>query len=67
MSFINIVREMERARASAYVFPGQRKAKPLSNMALLTLLKRMNAASKGEKPDLDAKPRWHDPASGLSQ
>ena len=49
---------------SAYVFPGQRKGQPLSNMAFLTLLKRMNAAPKGEKPDPDAKPRWHDPVSG---
>jgi integrase len=61
---VMIVREMEKARVSAYVFPGQRKAQPLSNMAFLTLLKRMNAAPKGEKLDPDAKPKWRDPASG---
>jgi integrase len=61
---VEIIRVMEKARVSAYVFPGQKKAQPLSNMAFLTLLKRMNAAQKGEKSDPDAKPRWHDPASG---
>ena len=62
---VEIVREMERARVSAFVFPGQRKDQPLSNMAFLTLLKRMNATPRGEKPDQDSKPRWRDPASGL--
>jgi integrase len=61
---VEIVKEMEKGRVSAHVFPGQRKGQPLSNMAFLTLLKRMNAKPKGEKPDPDAKPRWHDPASG---
>jgi integrase len=61
---VEIVKEMEKAHVSVYVFPGQRKGQPLSNMAFLTLLKRMNVAPKGEKPDPDAKPRWHDPASG---
>jgi len=61
---VEIVREMERACVSVYVFPGQRKDRPLSNMAFLTLLKRMNARPKGEKPDPNAKPRWRDSASG---
>jgi integrase len=61
---LEIVREMEKAHVSAYVFPGKRKAHPLSNIAMLTLLKRMNATPKGEQPAPDAKPRWHDPASG---
>jgi len=61
---VEIVREMEKARVSSHVFPGQRKGQPLSNMAFLTLLKRMNATPRGEKPAPDAKPRWHDPASG---
>jgi integrase len=61
---IEIVNEMEKARLSVYVFAGQRKSQPLSNMAFLMLLKRMNAAPKGETPDPDAKPRWHDPTSG---
>ena len=39
---IEILKEMEKARVSVYVFPGQRKDQPLSNMAFLTLLKRMN-------------------------
>jgi integrase len=51
---VEIVREMEQARSSAYVFPGQVRGAPLSNMAFLTLLKRMNAG--------DAK--WIDPARG---
>jgi integrase len=61
---IEILKKMEKARVSVYVFPGQRKAQPLSNMAFLTLLKRMNATPRSDKPDLDAKPRWHDPTSG---
>jgi integrase len=61
---IDILKEMENARVSVYVFPGQRKDHPLSNVAMLTLLKRMNATPKGEKPDPDAKPRWRDPTSG---
>ena len=51
---VEIVREMERARVSEFVFPGQVHGRPFSNMAFLTLLKRMNA---GEK-------KWLDPASG---
>jgi integrase len=52
---IEIVREMHTGRTSRFVFPGQVRGKPLSNMALLTLLKRMNAGD--EKT-------WLDPASG---
>jgi integrase len=51
---VEVVREMEPARESAYVFPGQVPGAPLSNMAFLTLLKRMTAG--------DAK--WIDPATG---
>ena len=50
---VEIVRQMRQGQVSGYVFPGQADGKPLSNMALLTLLKRMNA---GEK-------KWLDPAS----
>ena len=48
---VKIVSADGRARVSRYVFPGQVHGKPLSNMALLTLLKRMNS---GEK-------KWIDP------
>ena len=40
---VQIVRRMQEARLSPFVFPGQARGKPLSNMALLTLLKRMNS------------------------
>jgi hypothetical protein len=40
-------------------FETPKELQPLSNMAFLTLLKRMNATPKGEKPDPDATPRWH--------
>jgi integrase len=50
-----ILREMEPARSSTYVLCSAR-GKPLSNMALLTLLKRMNGSET----------RWIDPASGRS-
>jgi integrase len=49
---VEIVREMERIRVSDYVFPGQASEKPLSNMALLVLLKRMNSV---------ATEKWVDP------
>ena len=50
---VEIVQRMRLGQVSGYVFPGQAHGKPLSNMALLTLLKRMNS---GEK-------KWLDPAS----
>jgi integrase len=52
---VEIVRRMQGGRVSMFVFPGQARGKPLSNMALLTLLKRMNAG--GEK-------QWIDPIRG---
>jgi integrase len=36
-----IVKELSTARRSEFVFPGQKPAKPLSNMAMLMLLERM--------------------------
>ena len=50
-----IVEQMQEGRASRFVFPGQAHGKPLSNMALLTLLKRMNSG---------ADKKWIDPANG---
>ncbi len=50
---VKIAREMERIKVSDYVFPGQAPGKPFSNMALLVLLKRMNAA---------VTVKWVDPA-----
>jgi integrase len=52
---VEIVRQMNAARVSRFVFPGFVHGKPLSNMALLTLLRRMNAGSDK---------MWVDPASG---
>jgi integrase len=49
-----IVRHMQEGRVSRFIFPGQARGKPLSNMALLTLLKRMNSG---------ADKKWIDPAS----
>ena len=49
---VEIIREMGQARLSGFVFPGQAKGKPLSNMAMLILLRRMNHG---------AEPRWLDP------
>jgi integrase len=48
---IAILREMEALKASRYIFPGA-KGRPLSNMTMLVLLKRMNG---GET-------KWIDPA-----
>lgn len=44
-------------RLGEHVFPGLRTGKALSNMAMLTLLKKMNRDSSGD-------PRWVDPKSG---
>jgi len=52
---VEIVRQMDEGRISRFVFPGQARGKPLSNMALLTLLKRMSSG---------ADKKWIDPASG---
>ena len=52
---VEIVRHMQEGRISRFVFPGQARGKPLSNMALLTLLKRMNSG---------AEKNWIDPVSG---
>lgn len=38
---LHIVKAMKAVRQNDYVFPGRREGKPLSNMALLQLLKRM--------------------------
>jgi integrase len=51
---VEIVQQMRQGQVSGYVFPGQAHGKPLSNMALLVLLKRMNS---GEK-------KWLDPVRG---
>ena len=51
---VEIVRQMRAGRVSRFVFSGQARGKPLSNMALLTLLKRMNSG---------ADKNWIDPAS----
>jgi integrase len=46
-------------RLEEFVFPGLKLGKPLSNMAMLSVLKDMNCAESGE-------PRWVDPKSGRS-
>ena len=52
---LEIVREMQIAQISEFVFPGQSAGKPLSNMAMLTVLRRMNNISAN---------RWIDPKDG---
>jgi integrase len=49
---VDMVRHMREGQVSPFVFPGQARGKPLSNMALLMLLKRMDQGA------------WIDPASG---
>jgi integrase len=52
------------AGPDSFVFPGQRRGRPLSNMALLVLLRRMQRpaakAGSGRIPDGNAGPRWAD-------
>lgn len=52
---VEIVQQMEKMRISDYVFPGQVAEQPLSNMTLLTLLRRMNSV---------ATEKWVDGADG---
>jgi integrase len=52
---VEIVGQMHQARVSCFVFSGHARGRPLSNMALLTLLKRMNSG---------AEKNWIDSASG---
>ena len=40
---VAIVRALQETRVSDYVFPGERRARPLSNMALAMLMRRMKA------------------------
>jgi integrase len=42
---VTILEGVSQVRSSDWVFPGQRSGKPLSNMAMLTLLKRMKVDS----------------------
>jgi integrase len=46
---------MKAGRMGEFVFPGQKPRQPLSNMALLTLLRRMNSGNP---------PHWVDSATG---
>jgi integrase len=45
-SAVEIVRDMQKVRLSNYVFSGTGSGQRLSNMALLTLLKRMNSGTR---------------------
>jgi integrase len=51
---VEILRSMKELRTSNFIFPAHRSDRQLSNMAMLTLLKRMNAGPT---------PRWIDPLS----
>jgi integrase len=54
---LEILNEMQANTVSPFVFPGRSSQSPMSNMALLALVKRLNALS-GDK--------WIDPRSGRS-
>jgi integrase len=41
---LDVLREAEKVKLNEFVFPGQKRGKPLSNMALLMLLRRFNVA-----------------------
>ena len=51
-------------RVSVYVFPGQTKGPAAIQHGVPDAAQAHERMPKGEKPDADAKPRWHDPASG---
>jgi integrase len=41
---LEVLRQLEEVRAGVFVFPGGKAGRPLSNMAMLTLLRRMDRA-----------------------
>lgn len=51
---LNVLRPLWAARASTWIYPGQSSEKPLSNTALLMLIRRMTDAGEGP---------WTDPVS----
>ncbi|MGC1369182.1 MAG: integrase arm-type DNA-binding domain-containing protein [Methylovirgula sp.] len=52
---IEIIRAMKETHTSVFVFPAHRSDRPLSNMAMLTLLKRMNSGSEAKWLDTSSK------------
>lgn len=52
---MTLLRQMLPMKEGELVFPGHRTGRPLSNMAMLTLLKRMNTVDDG---------KWFDPVQG---
>ena len=51
---LNILANMQRYRsASGLIFPGQKRGKPLSNMAMTTLIRRMNSVAEPASRWLD--------------
>jgi integrase len=56
-----IVRDMDTTRISRFVFPGYQPNQPLSNMALLILMRRMCGTKGADALD---PPKWADPATG---
>ncbi|MEW8534534.1 MAG: tyrosine-type recombinase/integrase [Candidatus Thiodiazotropha endolucinida] len=46
---ITVLRALPRIKGNPYLFPGARKGRPLSTMALLQLMRKMRYGTKGEK------------------
>jgi integrase len=56
---LTLVEDMRKIRCSRYVFPGDKEDRPLSDMSLTAVIRRMSDAR--EKQGL---PRWVDPKQG---
>jgi integrase len=54
-----ILEEMKSVRDGDFLFPGGKSSKPLSNMAMLALIERMNGRRSAA-----GQPRWTDPMNG---
>jgi integrase len=54
-----ILEEMKKVRDGDFLFPGGKSGKPLSNMAMLALIERMNKRRTAAEL-----PRWIDPLQG---
>ncbi len=56
---IRLIKALPKINGNKYLFPGDRDKKPLSDMTLTAVVRRMN-----ESEDKDAPPKWADPKSG---
>lgn len=62
LAVLELAKQHHSKSASGLIFPGQRQSAPLSGMAMLMLLRRMNEPADGQQKDQP--PRWQDARTG---